>query len=168
MLLSFPFRISISDQGNLVVRDASKSDAGLYVCRAHNMVGTRSSEPAKLRVLGERMDYEKKNLGVFFFFFRGRSRCRVSPKLWVFPPFFFLLRGPPPCIKSYPARGRMEAVKQFPFMNISPPFLLPPFLSQRKKNLPYSSGKVRGEDREKERSAIIINMSLLPFPHPPA
>ncbi len=46
-------RISISDQGNLVIRDAAQSDAGEYECRAHNMVGSRSSEPANLRVFGE-------------------------------------------------------------------------------------------------------------------
>ena len=46
-------RVSVSEQGNLVIRDAGQSDAGDYVCRAHNMVGTRTSEPAELIVLGE-------------------------------------------------------------------------------------------------------------------
>ena len=49
-------RVSVSEGGNLVIRDAnakSDNDGGEYVCQAINIVGSRDSEPATLQVQGE-------------------------------------------------------------------------------------------------------------------
>jgi len=46
-------RVSVDEQGNLVIRGASKSDSGRYICVASNMVGTRESRAARLGVHGE-------------------------------------------------------------------------------------------------------------------
>ena len=42
----------VTESGNLVIHNTQKSDAGEYVCRAVNMVGSKDSEPAKLSVQG--------------------------------------------------------------------------------------------------------------------
>ena len=52
-------RVSVSEGGNLVIRDAGSGattthdDGGEYVCQAINIVGSRDSEPATLQVQGE-------------------------------------------------------------------------------------------------------------------
>ena len=47
-------RVSVSEGGNLVIRDAAQSaDGGEYVCQAINIVGARDSEPAQLQVQGK-------------------------------------------------------------------------------------------------------------------
>jgi hypothetical protein len=46
-------RIMVTETGNLVIRDVTRTDAGDYVCQAVNMVGVRDSEPAKLSVHGK-------------------------------------------------------------------------------------------------------------------
>ena len=47
-------RVTVSEGGNLVIRDAAKSDdGGEYVCQAINIVGSRDSEPATLQVQGK-------------------------------------------------------------------------------------------------------------------
>ena len=38
----------------MVIHNAQKSDAGDYVCKAVNMVGSKDSEPAKLAVQGKK------------------------------------------------------------------------------------------------------------------
>ena len=43
-------RIRQTETGNLVIRDVEKSDAGEYFCQAENMVGTRTSDVARLSV----------------------------------------------------------------------------------------------------------------------
>ena len=45
-------RFTVTETGNLVIRDVEASDAAEYVCQAENMVGRRDSEPALLKVLG--------------------------------------------------------------------------------------------------------------------
>jgi hypothetical protein len=58
-------RLSVSDAGNLVIRDAGKKDDAEYVCQAMNIVGSRRSEPARLNVLGEPTS-KKNNLLIHF------------------------------------------------------------------------------------------------------
>ena len=48
-------RIRVTETGNLVIRDAEKSDAGEYYCRAENMVATRDSDVARLSVHGKKI-----------------------------------------------------------------------------------------------------------------
>ena len=48
-------RIHITDSGNLVLRQVTREDKGSYVCRATNMVGTKSSEVAILSVHGKKL-----------------------------------------------------------------------------------------------------------------
>ena len=45
-------RWHVTDTGNLVIRKVSRDDKGSYVCRASNMVGSKSSEAAVLSVHG--------------------------------------------------------------------------------------------------------------------
>ena len=46
-------RKHITESGNLVLRHVTREDKGSYVCRASNMVGSKSSEAAILSVHGE-------------------------------------------------------------------------------------------------------------------
>lgn len=43
----------LDDTGALVIQDVRLSDQGAYVCKADNIVGTRETNSAKLRVLSE-------------------------------------------------------------------------------------------------------------------
>eukprot|EP00094_Tigriopus_californicus_P012647 TCALIF_12225-PA protein Name:"Similar to sax-3 Protein sax-3 (Caenorhabditis elegans)" AED:0.39 eAED:0.39 QI:0/0.33/0.14/0.85/0.66/0.85/7/2139/326 len=45
-----PNRVTLTEIGSLVIRDAVKADEGDYVCQARNMVGTRSSRSGTLHV----------------------------------------------------------------------------------------------------------------------
>ena len=45
-------RLHVTDTGNLLIRKVSRDDKGSYVCRASNMVGSKSSEAAILSVHG--------------------------------------------------------------------------------------------------------------------
>eukprot|EP00095_Tigriopus_kingsejongensis_P009444 maker-scaffold108_size357748-snap-gene-2.20 protein:Tk09444 transcript:maker-scaffold108_size357748-snap-gene-2.20-mRNA-1 annotation:"conserved hypothetical protein" len=45
-----PKRVTLTETGSLVIRDAVKADQGDYVCQARNMVGTRNSGPGTLHV----------------------------------------------------------------------------------------------------------------------
>ena len=46
-------RAHITTSGNLILRQVTRADKGNYVCRATNMVGSKSSEPATLSVHGK-------------------------------------------------------------------------------------------------------------------
>ena len=45
-------RLHVTESGNLVLRKVTREDKGRYVCRASNMVGSKSSEEAFLSVHG--------------------------------------------------------------------------------------------------------------------
>ena len=45
-------RLHVTESGNLVLRKVTREDKGSYVCRATNMVGSKSSEEAFLSVHG--------------------------------------------------------------------------------------------------------------------
>ena len=46
-------RVQVTESGNLVLRHVTRQDKGSYVCRATNMVGSKSSEAATLSVHGK-------------------------------------------------------------------------------------------------------------------
>ena len=46
-------RAHITTSGNLILRQVTRADKGSYVCRATNMVGSKSSEAATLSVHGK-------------------------------------------------------------------------------------------------------------------
>ena len=46
-------RVQITTSGNLILQKVTKADKGSYVCRATNMVGSKSSESAILSVHGK-------------------------------------------------------------------------------------------------------------------
>ena len=46
-------RFYISESGNLVLKHVTREDKGSYVCKATNMVGSKSSEAAILSVHGK-------------------------------------------------------------------------------------------------------------------
>ena len=45
-------RLHVTDTGNLVIQNVVREDKGSYICRATNMVGSKSSEEAILSVHG--------------------------------------------------------------------------------------------------------------------
>ena len=46
-------RLHVSESGNLVLEHVTRADKGSYVCKATNMVGSKSSEAAILSVHGK-------------------------------------------------------------------------------------------------------------------
>lgn len=46
-------RVTIDDQGSLIIQEAKKEDAGVYVCMAYNVGGEKESPPAQLFVRGK-------------------------------------------------------------------------------------------------------------------
>jgi hypothetical protein len=51
-ILRMDSRVSVSDEGDLVLTDSRKDDSGLYSCVATNIAGERESSPARLSVRG--------------------------------------------------------------------------------------------------------------------
>lgn len=66
----------MEEGGSLVLTETLQTDEGVYVCTASNMVGTRTSPPAILAVLGEL------RVRVCVCVYEGREACTLIKGNW--------------------------------------------------------------------------------------